>query len=219
MDRRSRKTTAVRPLVRVKRRPENNAYVLQFVVLVSAVALLLGSLVAWKVYGDDSGWREWSMSMRSGLFGMHGSRSSDESSEDVGDVLAGKSIRYHGSGYADLGEFSVGRYNSITNTTLTVNFLLKGMTPCDSEASFNAFMRENERAFRDRVTEAIRDCSERDYTDTKSMSKKVVVRVNRAFSGRFLESVELADFEVLESVGSYQSQVWESGDQAAAPSE
>jgi hypothetical protein len=216
MDRRSQKATAVRPLARVKRRPKNNTHVTQFLVLISVIVLFLGSLVAWKVYTDKSGWREWTMSMRSGMFGMHGNRSSDGSSEDAGDELEGKSIRYHEGGYADLGDFSVGRYNSITNTTLTVNFQLKGMTPCQTKASFNEFMHENERAFRDRVTEAVRDCRERDYTDTSSMSKKVVARVNRAFSGRFLESAELVDFEVIESVGTYQSQAWESGEQAAA---
>ncbi len=216
MDRRSRKKAAARPPGRGKRRAKNNGHVGQIVALVSVMALFLGSIVAWKVYSNNGGWREWTMSTRSGLFGTHGSHSSEEAGDGE---LEGKSIRYHGGGYADMGEFSVGRYDSITNTTLTVNFLLKGMTPCDTETSFNEFMRENERAFRDRVTEAVHDCRERDYTDSKSMSKKVVARVNRAFNGRFLESAELVDFEVFESIGTYQSQVWESGEQAVARSE
>ena len=156
------------------------------------------------------------MSMRSGMFGMHGKRSGKESSEDVGDELEGKAIRYHEGGYADLGEFSVGRYDSITNTTLTVNFQLKGMTPCRDKASFNKFMHENERAFRDRVAQAVRDCRPSDYTDTKSMSKKVAARVNRAFSGRFLESAELAEFDVYESIGNYQMETWKTADQGTA---
>ena len=90
------------------------------------------------------------------------------------------------------------------------------MTPCRDEASFNKFMHKNERSFRDRVTEAVRDCRPSDYSDTKSMSKKVAVRVNRAFSGRFLESAELVDFDVFESVGNYQAQPWESVEQGAA---
>lgn len=216
MDRRPRKTTAVRPIGRVKRRRKNNGYVGQFLLLVSVGALMLGSIVAWKVYNDQSSWREWSMSMRSGMIGMHGNRTGKGSEEDVGDELEGKSIRYLGKGYADLGEFSIGRYDSITNTTLTVNFQLKGMTPCQDKESFNKFMHENERAFRDRVTQAVRDCRASDFTDTTSMSKKVVARVNRAFSGRFLESAELADFDVFESVGTYQSQPWQTAEQAAA---
>ena len=153
------------------------------------------------------------MGMRSGFLGMRSGRSGEGTNEEIGDQLAEKSIRYHGGGYADLGEFSVGRYDSITNTTFTVKFQLKGMTPCDDEESFNRFMHENERAFRDRVTQAVRDCEANDYTDSKSMSKKVVARVNRAFSGRFLESAELADFDVLESVGTYQAQRWQTADQ------
>lgn len=215
MDRRSRKAPTVRSIKRIRRRQQNNGYVIQFLLLVSVGALLLGTLVAWKVYNNKSSWREWSMGMRSGMLGMHSSRPGDDAGEIVGDELEGKSIRYHGSGYADLGEFSIGRYDSITNTTYTVNFLLKGMTPCQDEESFNKFMHENERAFRDRVTQAVRDCGANDYSNSKSMSKKVIARVNRAFSGRFLESAELADFGVFESIGTYQSQSWETSKAAA----
>lgn len=214
MDRRSRKVTAARPVYRAKRQ-KNKGHVVQFVLLVSASALLLGTLVAWKVYSDDSSWREWSTGMRSGMLGMHGGPSEESTNGEIGDELAGKSIRYRGDGYADLGEFSIGRYDAITNTTFTVNFQLKGMTPCKDEESFNEFMHENERAFRDRVTEAVRDCGARDYTDSKSMGRKVVARVNRAFSGRFLESAELAEFDVFESIGTYESQPWESAEQTA----
>ena len=158
MDRRSRKAPTVRSIKRIRGRQQNNGYVVQFLLLVSVGALLLGTIVAWKVYNNKSSWREWSMGMRSGMLGMHGSQSGNGAGEEVGDELEGKSIRYLGSGYADLGEFSIGRYDSITNTTYTVNFLLKGMTPCQDEESFNRFMHENERAFRDRVTQAVRDC-------------------------------------------------------------
>lgn len=219
MERRPRAAVGVHPQVRKRRRPKSNNYLWQFLLLLSVSALLLGSLVAWKVYGNERGWREWSMSMRSGMFGMHGNRSGGKSNEDLGEELAGKSIRYRGGGQADLGEFSIGRYNAITNTTLTVSFLLRGMTPYESEASFHEFMQENERAFRDRVTEAVRDCREQDYTDTNSMSKKVVARVNRAFNGRLLQSAELADFEVFESVGNYQTENWQTGRQAAGEEE
>lgn len=215
MDRRSRKAPVVRPVKRICRRKQNNGYVVQFLLLISVSALLLGSIVAWKVYNNKSSWREWSMGMRSGMLGMHGNRSADGADENIGDELEGKSIRYLGGGYADLGEFSIGRYDSITNTTYTVNFHLKGMTPCQDEESFNTFMHENERAFRDRVTQAVRDCGARDYTNSKSMGKKVVARVNRAFSGRFLESAELAEFDVFESIGTYQSQPWQASEAAA----
>lgn len=188
--------------------------------ILSVLALLLGSLVAWRVYNSDRSWREWSMGVRSGLLGMHGNKSSDEASdgdgEGNGDELAGKSIRYLGGGYAELGEFSVRRYDSITNTTFTVNFHLKAMTPHEDEASFHQFMGENERAFRDRVSEAVRDCRPSDYADTRTMSKKISTRVNRAFGRRCLESAELADFEVFESIGVYGSQAWETAEQAAA---
>lgn len=214
MDRRSRKVTAARPVYRAKRK-KNNGYVVQFVLLVSASALLLGTLVAWKVYSSEDSWKEWSMGMRSGMLGMHGASSDEETNGEIGDELAGKSIRYRGSGYADLGKFSIGRYDAITNTTFTVNFELKGMTPCKDEESFNEFMHENERAFRDRVTEAVRDCGARDYADSKSIGRKVVARVNRAFSGRFLESAELTDFDVFESIGTYESQPWEGAAQTA----
>jgi hypothetical protein len=216
MDHRPRKANVACPVRRVKHRPQPNGYALQFLLLISAVALLLGSIVAWKVYNNRRSWRDWSMSMRSGMLGMNGNRSGKGSSEDVEDELARKSIRYLGGGYADLGGFSIGRYDPITNTTLTVKFQLKGMTPYEDEESFNKFMHENERAFRDRVTEAVRDSRTSDYTDTASISKKVVARVNRAVSGRFLESVELAEFEVFESVGAYQAQPWQSGETAAA---
>ena len=210
MDRRSRKVTAARPAHRQKRRKrQTDGYIIQFMLLVSVSSLLLGSIVAWKVYGNEDAWREWSMGMRSGMLGMHGKRSVNSGDEEIGEDLEGKSIRYLGGGYADLGEFSIGRYDSITNTTFTVNFQLKGMTPCKDEESFKKFMHENQRAFHDRVTQAVRDCRGSDYVDSKSMSRKVVARVNRAFSGRFLESAELADFDVLESIGVYQSQPWQ----------
>ena len=210
MDRRSRKVTAAPPVCRpIRRKRQNEGYVIQFMLLISVGSLLIGSIVTWKVYSNESAWREWSMGMRSGMLGMHGSRSADATNEEIGDELAGKSIRYLGSGYADLGEFSIGRYDAITNTTYTVNFQLKGMTPCEDEESFNKFMHENERAFRDRVTQAVRDCRGGDYADSKAMSRKVVARVNRAFSGRFLESAELTDFDVIESIGTYQSEPWQ----------
>jgi hypothetical protein len=176
---------------------------------------LLGSILAWKVFDDRAGWREWSMTLRSGMLGMDTGRSGGDDGEGVGKELEGKSIRYHGDGHADLGEFSVGRYDSITNTTLTVNFQLTGTTQCEDEESFNTFMHENERAFRDRVTQAVLDCRTSDYLDPKAMSKKVAARVNRAFSGRFLESAELAEFDVFESVGNYQSNPWQTADKAA----
>ena len=215
MDRRSRKVNAARPVARTKCHRQDRGYVVQFMLLVAVGAFLLGSIVAWKVYGNQEGWREWTMSMRSGMFGMHGSRSGDGANENAEDELEAKSIRYLGGGYADLGEFSIGRYDSITNTTFTVNFQLKGMTPCKDKESFNKFMTENERAFHDRVTQAVRDCGARDYTNSQSMGKKVAARVNRAFSGRFLESAELADFDVFESIGTYQSQAWQTAEQVA----
>ena len=229
MDRRSRKPDLARPRASVRKRRRKNGHVVQFLLVLSVLALLLGSLIAWRVYNNDRSWREWSMGMRSGLLGMHSSRSSDEASgedgegkgegkgngEEDGDELAGKSVRYFGGGYAELGEFSVRRYDSITNTTFTVNFHLKAMTPHEDEASFRKFMGENERAFRDRVSEAVRDCRPGDYADTKTMSKKISTRVNRAFGQRCLESAELADFEVYESIGAYESQAWETAEQAA----
>ncbi len=213
MDRRSQKATAVRPSVRVKRPPKKTGYAAQFLLVVSAGTLLIASLIAWKVYNDEASWSDWSTSVRSGLLGMRGSRSGDES--EAQNEFESEPAHYLGAGYADLGEYWVNRYDSITNTTLTVNFQLKGMTPCQDAASFDQFMEENEKAFRDRVTQAVRDCHPSDYVDAKSMSKKVVVRVNRAFSGRFLESAELADFEVFESVGNYEAQSWERSEQVA----
>ena len=100
-----------------------------------------------------------------------------------------------------------------------MEFLLKGMTPCEDKASFITFMRANERAFRDRVTETMQECRIGDYADAVGMGKKVVARVNRAFSQRFLESAELVDFAVYESVGAYRSQFRQTGETSATGQE
>ncbi|MHB8902986.1 MAG: hypothetical protein ACYC6Y_29855 [Thermoguttaceae bacterium] len=206
MDRRPKKAAVSHPPLPAKGLPPRNNYLLQFVLLVSAVALVIGAVVAWKFYASSDIWKAWALKVSAGK----------GSGNDVREALAKKSIRYLGGGYADLGVYSVGRYDAITNTTLIVEFRLKGMTPCEDEATFTQFMQANGRSFRERVNDAVRDCRGADCNDGKSLSRKVVARVNRAFSGRFLESAELADLSVFESVGGYQTQRWQSDDEAAS---
>lgn len=209
MDRRPQRVGVGRRVTGAKRRPAQQGHVVQFLLLASVGALLVGSIATCSVYNNRASWKKWAAS----LYHDGGS------SEDRGDDLEDRCICYLGGGYAALGEFSIGRYDSITNTTLTVEFLLKGMTPCEDKASFITFMRANEGAFRDRVTETMQECRIGDYADAVGMGKKVVARVNRAFSQRFLESAELVDFAVYESVGTYQAQAWEPGGELVAAQE
>ncbi len=109
---------------------------------------------------------------------------------------------YLGEGRAELGDYSVRVFDPVTRSTLRTDFRLQGRTSLENEASFERFMRRNHRFFREQVEVVLRTHRGHELTqpDLNLLGRKIVARVNRSLGGRVLESAEIRDFSVYESV-------------------
>lgn len=112
-------------------------------------------------------------------------------------------MSYLGDGRAALGKYSVKTFDPLSRTTLRTDFRLEGRTACEDEDAFAEFMKSNHRFFREQVTATVRNCDLGDMTDPnlQLLERKLVATVNRALGRRFLESVEIKDFQLFEQFG------------------
>jgi hypothetical protein len=111
-------------------------------------------------------------------------------------------LAYFGDGRAELGEFSVRMFDPLTRITMRADFKLEGKTQYGDERSFQEFMRHNNRFFREQVNVALRSCDPEELADADvdQLEGRLVARVNRALGHDFLESAEMKDFALFESV-------------------
>ncbi len=123
---------------------------------------------------------------------------------------------YLGDGKAELGEYSVRVFDPITQSELRTDFRLEGMTSHGDEASFNQFMRCNRRFFREQVAVVLRthNLDELADPDLNLLGRKIVARVNRSLGKRLLQSAEVKDFALYESMdrSGFVLWKWEEGD-------
>jgi len=187
---------------------------LRTLLLFSGVGLWLVLLGMWIASGGTNTWREWLANLKF----------LEKSSKGSGSQAAHRAegppkLGYFGDGKAELGEYSVRTFDPITRTTLRTDFRLEGQTSCTSKGTFEQFMKNNHRFFREQVMVTLRNCQLSDLTDPdlQLLERKLVSRVNRALGRRFLKSAEIKDFFLYESVEDSGFVEYEILDDAATP--
>ncbi len=167
--------------------------------LVLLVGLWTALLGAWLTLGRPASWDEWLAGMnRSAARSKHRHRTIGQP-----DAAAAK-LTYLGEGRAELGDFSIRIFQPITRSTLRADFSLEGKTACADRDAFDKFIRSNHRFLREQVMVTVRNCESDDLVDPdlQLLEKKLVSRVNRALGRRFLESAQIKEFCLYESVES-----------------
>lgn len=168
---------------------------------VATVVVIMGLWVtllgAWLAFGRPTSWRDWLANVS---FRTTGTR---HSGSKVGQRdQGGMKLAYLGDGKAELGQYSIKIFDPVSRATLRTDFRLEGRTACEDGNAFQQFMKRNHRFFREQVMVTVRNCGPDDLTEPslQLLEKKVVSRVNRALGRRFLESAEIKDFFLYESV-------------------
>lgn len=163
-------------------------------VLASAAIVLVAAL--WGGFAYRSRWRDWF-----GLFeGAIGGRSAASRERSAGGGLPG--VKNLGNGRYDFGEFTIRSFDPVTKTTLRSQFRLEARSAMPDDSEFERFMQGRCWMLREQVLVALRGSNLEELTEPEQglVERKVVSRVNRSFGQRVLDSVDLKDFELTESV-------------------
>jgi hypothetical protein len=182
-------------------------------------AVLLAASISWSDFTARRSWEDWLANLRpsgarssnsSVKFGVHRKRQPGDK-EPL--------LSYLGGGRAEFGDFSVCVFDPITQSSLRTDFRLRGTTSLGDEASFQQFMRCNQRFFREQVGVVLRMHNVDDLTspDLDLLGRKIVARVNRSLGKRVLKSAEIKDFAVYESIDRSSFVPWESGEEDGMP--
>jgi len=165
-------------------------------VLVFLFVVVVGSVVLWSGCAASTGWDQWLARLRPTSSG------SSNKNAKFGLRPSMKKLAYHGDGRAELGQFSVRMFDPLTKITLRADFKLEGKTDCGDETTFQRFMTNNNRFFREQVTVTLRTCPPEELIDADPdlLERKLVSRVNRSLGREFLASAELKDFALYESI-------------------
>ena len=91
----------------------------------------------------------------------------------------------------DLGEFCVTAFQSISNTTLRIDFHLFGTVKTESQKEFLKLMEENKHRFREQVLVTVRGAEVSDLTDAGLglMKRKLLDRANHTLGKPVLQTV------------------------------
>ncbi|MBN2474344.1 MAG: hypothetical protein JXB62_07035 [Pirellulales bacterium] len=179
--------------------------------------LVVGSWLAllgvWIALGKPYTWSDWmlSMTLSKRSHGPAAVRS------DQGGASADET--YLGDGHAKLGWYAIKIFDPVTQITLQPEFQLEGHTACGDSRQFGQFMKSHYRLFREQVAIAVRTCDFSKLTeeDLPVLGRKIAARVNRTLDREFLESVEIKDFALYESVDRTVSVRWAASETAADP--
>ncbi len=100
----------------------------------------------------------------------------------------------------DLGEFCVTAFQSISNTTLRIDFHLFGTVKTESQKDFLKLMEENKHRFREQVLVTVRGAEITDLTDAGLglMKRKLLDRANHTLGKPILQTVVISDFSFIE---------------------
>ena len=164
-------------------------------IVVAALPLVLG--VTWAVYAGRGSWRDWLTRLKPA--------SSRETSDATGfghRATGEPGVAYHGDGRVELGDFSVKVFNPVTRVVLRTDFRLEGVTSCADQDAFEQFIQGNHRFFREQVMVSVRNSDLEELTDPKLhlLKRRIIARVNLALGEPFLISVDVKDFNLLESL-------------------
>ncbi len=189
---------AKKPRTFGRRRTDNRGSWLRKSIVAGGLIGWFFVLVGYSVWCGPDAWRHWMPKMS---FSKDGLSRNGQSTNRQRDSSTNPS--YLGEGRAELGDFSIRVFNPVTHTTLRTDFRLEGKTSCRNKNSFDQFMKNNQRFFREQVAVTMRDCKSEELTDPNFslLGKKLVSRVNRALGKKFLKSVAFNDFTLHEAVG------------------
>ena len=100
----------------------------------------------------------------------------------------------------DLGEFCVTAFQSISNTTLRIDFHLFGTVKTENQKEFLKLMEENKHRFREQVLVTVRGAEITDLTDAGLglMKRKLLDRANHTLGKPVLQTVVISDFSFIE---------------------
>jgi len=156
-------------------------------ILVATLPFVLGA--TWAVYAGGGPWRDWLARLK-----PSGSGQTDCATGEPG-------VAYRGDGRVELGDFSIKVFNPVTRVLLRTDFRLEGVTSCTDQEAFEQFIKGRHRIFREQVMVSVRNSDLDELTDPKLrlLKRRIVARVNLALGERFLRSVDVKDFSLLES--------------------
>jgi flagellar FliL protein len=100
----------------------------------------------------------------------------------------------------DLGEFCVTAFQSISNTTLRIDFHLFGTVKTENQKEFLKLMEENKHRFREQVLVTVRGAEITDLTDAGLglMKRRILDRANHTLGKPVLQTVVISDFSFVE---------------------
>jgi flagellar FliL protein len=100
----------------------------------------------------------------------------------------------------DLGEFCVTAFQSVSNTTLRIDFHLFGTVKTEAQKDFLKLMEENKHRFREQVLVTVRGAEITDLTDAGLglMKRKLLDRANHTLGKPVLQTVVISDFSFIE---------------------
>jgi hypothetical protein len=185
--------------------PKKRRRWLRATLAVSFIGIWLGGLGTWFATRESGEWGDFLVNME---FPKTGSAlfSSQKASGN-------SDLTYFGDGKAELGDFSIKIYDSVTGTSLRSDFHLEGNTIFGDEEEFDQFMLSNRRKFREQITVAMRTCNMNELAnpDLKLIEKKLASRVNRAMGRSLLKSVQITEHALYESANSVFIPIEETG--------
>ncbi len=116
---------------------------------------------------------------------------------------AGKAAEEHAAPdeiEVDLGEFCVTAFQSVSNTTLRIDFHLFGTVKTEAQKDFLKLMEENKHRFREQVLVTVRGAEITDLTDAGLglMKRKLLDRANHTLGKPLLQTVVISDFSFIE---------------------
>ena len=100
----------------------------------------------------------------------------------------------------DLGEFCVTAFQSVSNTTLRIDFHLFGTVKTEAQKDFLKLMDENKHRFREQVLVTVRGAEITDLTDAGLglMKRKLLDRANHTLGKPVLQTIVISDFSFIE---------------------
>lgn len=176
----------------------------------AVIAILL--VCGWAVSGDQRQWSGWLGNTSPEETGSTPDRMTDSSPDRMTDSspdrMTGR-LAYRQQQPAELGVYSVFRYDDITETLMRVDFKLVGQTSGGDESSFEQFMQANADSFRKQVCRTVREARLSELSDSELLARKIAMQINRVHEETFLHSVQLKDLEIFEEIKGYSPTPWE----------
>ncbi len=186
-----------RPSPPIRRRRGSWRQALKSVLILGAAIQPLVIVAVWAMYARSSAWEDW-LSRLGGGFGKRPAARGELGSR----VSSAPGLAYYGGGRVALGDYSVKVFNPVSRVMLRVDFALEGDSNCPDAHAFNAFAAMHHNFFREQVMVSVRSAPLDQLTDPELslLKRNIVARVNLALGEPFLNSVDIKEFSLFESV-------------------